>query len=497
MKSVPGFGSDPGDLSVSAAQDGGVVLVATSELAAAGARLALFTDEADRWSARVRAVRALGEQGGVGTGSHWALSDAEWSLDNASRALSMASEAGHRLAVDVHAAADGYGQAERRSEWFTRAAQSALASALGFALARVGPLFLAGALPTFLGAVWLAKNPAAFTSPMVVELVRRLVSSTDDAATGVVGLPWPAAFVLGEEGLGLHGVGTSAAGIMAAAGSFGYLRETPVTVRRETGPDRTSAPVLPPTGFGDLADRIPQISPGGPQLLIERYGEPDQAEWVVYIGGTVSWSPQATAEPWDLTSNLAAVAAPGSPDSNSAEPGSVNSGSGSYRAVMQAMEQAGIGADDPVIMVGHSQGGLVAAQVAASGAFSAAGIATFGAPTAQLELPPGIPVVFVEHSDDLVPALGGMPHLGPAAGVAVGAAAAVRLTVRREGYANAPVPADQALPAHSLHTYRDTGVLMDESPEPRLGRFRERLTRLVGTQPGTSSRWRGTRVPEP
>lgn len=487
MKSAPGFGSDLGDLSVSAAHDGGVVLVAASELAAAGTQLALFTDEADRWWARLQGVRALGEQGGVGTGSHWALSDAEWSLDNASRALTTASEAGHRLAVDVHTAADGYGQAERRSEWFTRAAQSALGSAVGFALARLTPLLFAGALPTLLGALWLVKNPAAFTSPMAVELLRHLVSSADDAAAGVVGLPWPASFVLGEDGLGLHGVGTSAAGIMAAAGSLGYLRETPVTVRRETSQDRTSAPVLPPTGFGDLADRIPQISPGGPQLLIERYGGPDQADWVVYIGGTVSWSPQATAEPWDLTSNLAAVAASGS----------ANSGSASYRAVMQAMKQAGIGADDPVIMVGHSQGGLVAAQVASSGAFSAAGIATFGAPTAQLELPAEIPVVFVEHSDDLVPALGGMPHLGPAAGVAVGAAAAVRLTVRREVYANAPIPAGQALPAHSLHTYRDTGVLMDESPEPRLGRFRERLTRLVGTQPGTSSRWRGTRVPEP
>jgi pimeloyl-ACP methyl ester carboxylesterase len=322
---------------------------------------------------------------------------------------------------------------------------------------------------------------------MAVELVRRLVSSTDDAAAGVVGLPWPASFVLGEEGLGLHGVGTSAAGIMAAAGSLGYLRETPVTVRRFPAPGMNVPLVLPPAGFGDLANRIPQISPGGPQLLIERYGAPGQAEWVVYIGGTVSWNPEATAEPWDLTSNLAAVADSGSP----------NSGSGSYRAVVQAMEQAGIGADDPVIMVGHSQGGLVAAQVAASGTFSTAAIATFGAPTAQLDLPPGIPVVFVEHSDDLVPALGGMPHLGPAAGAAVGAAAAVRLTVRREVYATAPVPVGQALPAHNLAAYRDTGVLMDESPEPRLGRFQERLTRLVGTQPGTSSRWRGTRVPTP
>jgi hypothetical protein len=90
-----------------------------------------------------------------------------------------------------------------------------------------------------------------------------------------------------------------------------------------------------------------------------------------------------------------------------------------------------------------------------------------------------------------------MPVLGAAAGVAAGAVAGARLTVRREVYATVPVPAGQTLPAHSLVNYRETGLRMDASTDPRLLRFREQLTRLTGTEPGTASRWRGIRQPAP
>lgn len=35
------------------------------------------------------------------------------------------------------------------------------------------------------------------------------------------------------------------------------------------------------------------------------------------------------------------------------------------RAILEAMKQAGVGADDPVMLVGFSQGGIVAGHVAA------------------------------------------------------------------------------------------------------------------------------------
>ena len=67
-------------------------------------------------------------------------------------------------------------------------------------------------------------------------------------------------------------------------------------------------------------------------MRIERYGDAEHPRWVVYIGGTVDWSPTASTEPWDMTSNVAAVA---------------DQEAGSYRAVLQALQAAGVHARRP------------------------------------------------------------------------------------------------------------------------------------------------------
>jgi hypothetical protein len=92
--------------------------------------------------------------------------------------------------------------------------------------------------------------------------------------------------------------------------------------------------------------------------------------------------------------------------------------------------------------------------------------------------------VTVEHSDDLVPALGGMAG-----------AEDERLVVRREVFAGGEVPPGEALPAHALAAYRETGRLMDASAEPRLREFRAALEAVIGVEPGRATRWRGSRVP--
>ena len=85
---------------------------------------------------------------------------------------------------------------------------------------------------------------------------------------------------------------------------------------------------------------------------------------------------------------------------------------GSYRAVVQAMREAGIRPGEPVIEVGHSQGGLIAAQVAASGEFNSVATVTFGAPSGEVPVPDGVDTVAVEHSDDIVPGMGGTSTQG-------------------------------------------------------------------------------------
>jgi len=397
---------------------------------------------------------------------------------------------------------------------------------------------------------WLRDNPRVLTSPVTVALVRALVSSVDDAALGRAGVPYPVAAALGDDGAGLLGPPSSALGLLVAARAAGMLRESPVSVQRvgssagtapvpagtrpgaapnrpgpgagpspglltvpwaAAGPGRARgttagaeagrpaagntaggvagntagnvagnaagsarttetelAPPSPPTGFADLADRIPNEGDDAGQVRIERYGDAAHPSWIVYIGGTVEWSPTASTEPWDMTSNVTAVA---------------NQESGSYRAVLQALDQAGVQPGDPVLPVAHSQGGLIANELVSRGAVNAVGLVTFGAPETGLALPEGLPAIAIEHSDDLVPALGNTPGQDDP-----------RVYVRREFFADAEVPAGQTLPAHQMASYRDTALLADGSPEPRLLEFRERLGVIVGTAPGQQSVWRARRV---
>ena len=388
----------------------------------------------------------------------------------------------------------------------------------------------------------LRDNPQLLTNPATVAMVRVLVSSVDDFALGAVGAPLPVAWALGDDGAGLLGVQSSALGVAAAAGAAGLLRETPVRVNRvgaspgastgaatsastgaatraatgaaaagatalgplavplrgraaggpggvltvpppapapvtpvpvpapvtpAIGPGAALAPPRPPTGFADLAERIPTEADGG-QVRIERYGEAEHPSWLVYIGGTREWSPTDSTEPWDMASNIAAVA---------------DQDAGSYRAVLQAMAAAGVQPGDPVLPVAHSQGGLVAAELVARGDINAVGLVTFGAPASQVSLPDGVPAIAIEHTDDLIPALGGTAADGDS-----------RLYVRRELFAENPVPVDEPLPAHQLVGYRDTARLIDGSAEPRLVAFREQLGDIVGTGAGQQSVWHADRL---
>ncbi len=462
---------------------GGTTMVATDELLAQAALVRLLHAEVEGWQARLGRIRSLETV----PAPAWTAADPGLGVFEADRAVDAVEERSRDLADTLVAAAEGYGLAERTVEMFARLSGAWFGYALGrlapFLTAAVVPTLTAGVVAWLLGSLltrtkpgdapaaladWLGANPRVLTNPVLVAVVRVIVSSVDDAAAGALGVPFPVSFALGDEGAGLFGVTSSAVGVLALARPLGLLRETQITVARDNGAT-PAVPVSPPSGLEELAARIPPVSEEGPQVRIERYGDADHAAWVVYIGGTAEWNPVAADEPWDLTSNVAAIA---------------DQGAGSYEAVMQSMREAGIQPSDPLISVGHSQGGLIAAQVAASGEFNSVAVATFGAPAAQVPVPPGVATIAVEHSDDLVPALGGAEH----------DAAIERLIVRREVYVVDGVPADQPLPAHTLVNYRETGRLIDASPEPRLQEFRSRLATVLGTTPGEVTEWRGTRV---
>lgn len=116
--------------------------------------------------------------------------------------------------------------------------------------------------------------------------------------------------------------------------------------------------------------------------------------YVVAIPGTESWSPSAGGQPRDLSANLGLVA--GNPTA-------------AAESVRMAMDAAGIPPGSPVMLVGHSQGGIIAGQLASDPAFveryGVTHVMTYGAPIDHMQLAPGVGVLQVQHGADLVPRL--------------------------------------------------------------------------------------------
>ncbi|GAB2827627.1 hypothetical protein GCM10027022_18350 [Alpinimonas psychrophila] len=358
-------------------------------------------------------------------------------------------------------------------------------------LGRLFALMAPAAIPAVIGGVaavmatWTltGKRPGELlSSPVFVTGAGYVVSGIDDFGAGILGIPRPVMAAIGEQGLGLSGPSTLAAGILLLAGAgFGagaaagsdvgagpWVRaETPVTVSRVS-----TAAAEAPHGIEDLVGRIPRASPEMAQVRIERYdGAPgENATFIVYVGGTIDTALRATDEPWDMTSNLAALAA---------------LDAGSYRAAVLAMREAGIASDDLVTLVGHSQGGLLAARIAQSEEFRVGDVVTVGAPIHQIEIPAGVTVTAIEHNEDLVPTLGGLPlaggllggaaRLGKGSAISGATASGTTITVRRSALTGMTPSASDALPGHNLSRYVETGRVMDDSPDPQLISLRARL----------------------
>lgn len=410
------------------------------------------------------------------TGAHAAR--AEQAMDDARARLASAAGTSGLLAAGLRSSADGYGIAESLTERLCQSLAAELGVGLGFFSSTVGLLMLPGILSAIAGgaavyslsnavdptstrrvvgsaAAWLDENKAILSDPRFVALVRLSVMSADDFGGGLLRLPPPLIRLLGDDGLGLLGLKTSAAAIMSAAGLAGGLRESPVTVRRAS-----SARAVPVAGFADRAARVPT---GSAQVRIDRYvqtGRPDRFE--VYLGGTIDFSPVATTEPWDMTSNVSAIA---------------GEESGAYRAVAEALDAAGVEPGSEIVVTGYSQGGLVASLLAASGDYDVRGLYTLGAPAGQVPVPPEIPWVAVEHTDDIVPAVGGSW------------ASADPVLVRREAFSSGPPDPGFAFPAHQLDQYRATAVLVDAAEETRLVSASASFGDVVGGADRVESTW--------
>ena len=416
-------------------------------------------------------------------------------------ATAMLAAAGVRLAglgAAACAAAAAYRATEATVTAAQRAAEHQLARAAGTVAGWLGGPILALALPASLavprpgppapaGAECVPAGPpgpevaaGALAARLLAArpgLVEHLVDATPSGLAGLVrsgstpiaGSTGFGTALLGAETTALIAVlgpptdvpGTAAA--VARAGRLSPLLHEPGVVRaRPIGPPR---PGRAPGGVAEVLAGLQQVStdsdecaPGllrsTPQarIRVQRLDPPGgRRAWIVSVPGTRTWSPVAGTNPLDLTGNLRAM-------------GQQRTAAGS--AVLAAMRRSGVRPGEPVLLAGHSQGGLVAADLAADPAvrreFAITHVVTAGSPIALDPIPAGVEVLALEH-DDVVPRLDGAPNpAGPN-----------WVTVTRAASGDPALPAAGPMPNHGLAGYVRTAGLVDASGDPSLVAWRQ------------------------
>ena len=214
----------------------------------------------------------------------------------------------------------------------------------------------------------------------------------------------------------------------------------------------------PPTSITGLLDRLWQVSSKGePTVGIDFFQTGSkQRTAVVYIPGTQTLGLGDGSNPLDLQSNVLAMQG--------------NGVAASERAVLEAMSQAGIEPNDRVIFVGHSQGGMVAGNLAMHPAgYIAAGLVTIGAPIAQLKLTK-LPVMAIEHVNDPIPNVSGK----------VNPITKNWVTIQRSSSA---LESDAPMHSHSLKSYKNTTEKVDASKEKGISNIRQQLLSQVRGAP--------------
>ncbi len=281
--------------------------------------------------------------------------------------------------------------------------------------------------------------------------------------------PWRTDVAIG----GLRAL-TAAAGYEQAAvrvlalarDGLGYFDDSaPVRAR----PVRSAAGAAHPRGVAGVFDQQQQLlSPEGRQRIrISRTTTAHGAGWVVQLPGTQQWHPQPRADPFDLTTNMVLMAG-----------GHPAVAGGVTQALAAAMEAEGVEpGSEPVLLTGHSQGGILAAHLAGTpgfrSRFDVTHVITGGAPIARELVPDGVTLLAVEHDQD--PVVRADQADNPDRPNVITVARDLDLTDPSwpaDDQDDPGHPPDTAGHAHESLTYRRTGALIDASHEPSLVRWR-------------------------
>lgn len=164
--------------------------------------------------------------------------------------------------------------------------------------------------------------------------------------------------------------------------------------------DGKSQKVTAPLNISGLVSEFNQAKafPDHGELRVVKYRTGNRVAWRVDIRGTQVWTVTG-ANPQDMRTNLQTNASGRAGNSDMTN------------AVTRALDQAGYRRGQPVELIGHSQGGAVAAQLGANPAlakkYNIKSVVALGSNTGNFRPASGVHMVSLENSADIVPRLDG------------------------------------------------------------------------------------------
>jgi hypothetical protein len=188
---------------------------------------------------------------------------------------------------------------------------------------------------------------------------------------------------------------------------------------------------------------------GDGSVRIERWTDEDGVtRRVVFIPGTEDWLVWS-GNPADIQADLSLMAGQ-MPEF--------------AKVVVAALEADGARPGDPVLLAGHSLGGILATALAANPGLlrgvEVKGVVTAGSPTGRIELPKEVRALHLEGTRDIVPGLDGRPNPDTPSRITV------HHDVRDSELDELAGEGETIASAHHLETYAQTARLVDEGVSP-------------------------------
>jgi len=224
--------------------------------------------------------------------------------------------------------------------------------------------------------------------------------------------------------------------------------------------DTSEVGTTPPNGLGDLVNGLDHRNnddDSNVSVTAVRDANGNITGYVVDIPGTKEWN-----APWDQSAHSAN-------DLGTNVDAMAGNETVLQKGIEEALARAGVQPGDPVMLVGHSQGGMVAARAANdfvnSGQYNVTHVITAGSPVGGMQIPDSVQMLSLENNGDIVPHLDAKENPD----------AHNRTTVNFD---------NQSGTAGGNHAiggnYTDAARQLDSSQDPSVTRFRDSMGNFTG-----------------